>query len=109
MDNFASEKHFPLLSMQAEAENLTFCHVSLHQGPQNTNEKHTVFPGAARQSIFYQISIVLLHTDQKFHPKCLSLSGSNPERALQKQGFFFLLCLGTTQRKQASFYSIKLL
>lgn len=48
MDNFASEKHFPLLSMQAQAENLTCCHVSLHQGPQNTNEKHTVFPGAAR-------------------------------------------------------------
>lgn len=42
MDNFASEKHFPLLSMQAQAENLTCCHVSLHQGPQNTNEKHSV-------------------------------------------------------------------
>lgn len=49
MENFASEKHLPVLSTKTQAENLTCCHVQgLHQGPQNINEKHVVFPGAAR-------------------------------------------------------------
>lgn len=73
------------------AEQLTRCHVSVHQAlrtvMRNTHEKEA--PCASRSSSTAHVpptSTGLLQTHQELHPKRFLLPASNPERALQEPG-----------------------
>lgn len=104
-------KAFPWSEHQARLSSshaaMSHCTKALRTLMRNTNEKHIVFPGAARQSIFHQTSIVLLHTDQELHPKCLLLSAKSWESTSETRDSSSCSALEPL-KEQASFHCIKL-